>query len=90
MSPSPHNTIPIASHHLESHAVTLRSEMVGVILHNAPARLGQLGTVMLQHIDVLGEHVRPLAAIDTTPATTAEVPDMVDRVERLLGLALCT
>ena len=88
-SAGPHDTTPFAADHLEGHAITLRPEVVRVILDHPPTRVAQRRAVVLQHIDVLGQHERPVAATDTTCATTTEVSDMLDRLERLLGLARC-
>ena len=85
----PAHTTPPPSHLTTSNAIgpTLGPEVVRLVLDDPPARVRQGRPVVLQHVAVLGQHECPVTATDTTSAAAAEVSDVVDRLEGLLGLA---
>lgn len=90
ISPGLNDTTAIADADLESHVIALCPELVRVILDHPPpaTRHRQRRAVVLQHIDVLGQHddrsrpPPPLAAI-------SGVSDLPDPPECPLGLAFC-
>ena len=89
MRASPAHTTPSRPQTVTSKAMpsTFGPEVIGVVLDDLPAGSRQRGPIVLQHVDVFGPGERPVATADATSATAAEVPDMLDRLERPLGLA---
>ncbi len=83
----PDDTAASAEDHLEGRAITLCPEVARVVLDDAPAGPGENRAVVLQDIDFLEQLERPVAADDTTSAAATEVPDVLDGLEGLLGLA---